>query len=312
MSATIDILLATYNGGRYIEEQLESILSQDYKDIRIIVRDDGSTDETLNILYKWQSLNPQTIEIIEDDLGNLGPAQNFNLLMEYSKAPYICFSDQDDKWIEHKLQRQLDRMHELEQKNPDKGILIFSDLIMCDGELEMTCPSLMENDKLNPKAVRTNQLLMQNVPYGCTILINRRLLQQSAPIDSRALLHDHWLAVIASLIGEIGYIDEALVYHRLHGKNASREGSTHRKETSADMMDKLNNHNFHNYLYKQVDQAQAVLERLHQDINEGQIQMLEDFIALKSTNGMKRKWLIVKNKFFKNELLHTLKLIIRA
>lgn len=312
MHEKVDILLATYNGERYLDQQLESIFEQDYHDFRIIIRDDGSTDQTLNILSKWKGLYPQKIELVEDNLKNLGPTQNFNRLMEISEAPYICFSDQDDKWLHNKLSRQMERMLSLEEENPDVGIMVFSDLILCDEQLNIVSPSLIEKDRLDAKAIDAHQLLMQNVPYGCATIINRKLLKVATPVDSRALLHDHWLAVISSLIGKINYLDEALIYHRVHTANASRAESEHKKQASQNIKSKINNQNFHNYLFKQVEQAQAVLENLGALLDEEQKAMLADFIALKDSKGFRRKWLIVKNRFFKNTIYNTFKLIIRA
>ena len=302
MPVEVDIILATYNGGKYLDEQLESIFEQDFHNYRILIRDDGSTDGTLDILSKWKGLNPQKIEIIEDGLGNLGPTGNFNQLMSVSTAPYICFCDQDDKWLPNKLSSQITFIQSLEEKHPHTGLMIFSDLIMCDDEMNVICPSLIEKDRLNTKALGAHQLLMQNVPYGCTTLINRKLLAIVSPIDSRALLHDHWIAVVASLLGGLHYQDEVLIYHRIHENNASRAESEHRKESKKDLKSIINNDNFHNYLTKQVYQAEAILEKYEQHLTDSQQNMLKDFILLKSTSGFKRKWIIVKNKFFKNTI----------
>lgn len=310
--AKIDILLATYNGEKYLNEQLESIFAQDFQDFRIVIRDDGSTDHTLDILSKWKGLYPQKIEIIRDDLKNLGPTLNFNQLLQYAQAPYICFSDQDDKWLPEKLSKQLEFIQSIEAEHTDKGVMVFCDLIICDENLEIISTSLIEKDRLDVKAITTNRLLMQNVPYGCATMINLQLLKQITPIDPRALLHDHWMAIISSLIGVIKFHDEALIYHRIHTSNASRAESEHKKQASQDLSKKINNQNFHNYLYKQVAQAQAILEHLEPQLTSKQIQMLKDFIQLKNQSGWSRKWNIVKNRFFKNTLFHTLKLIIRA
>lgn len=312
MHEKVDILLATYNGEKYLDQQLESIFEQDYHDFRIIIRDDGSTDQTLNILSKWKGLYPQKIELVEDNLKNLGPTQNFNRLMEISDAPYICFSDQDDKWLHNKLSKQMERILALEKENPGTGIMVFSDLILCDEQLNIISPSLIEKDRLDAKAIEANRLLMQNVPYGCATIINRKLLKMATPIDSRALLHDHWLAIISSLTGKINYLDEALIYHRVHTSNASRAESEHKKQASQSIQSKINNQNFHNYLFKQVEQAQAVLENLGALLDDEQTAMLTDFIALKDSKGIRRKWLIIKNRFFKNTFYNTFKLIIRA
>ena len=312
MPVEVDIILATYNGGKYLDEQLESIFEQDFHNYRILIRDDGSTDQTLDILSKWKGLNPQKIEILKDQLGNLGPTNNFNHLMEATTAPYICFCDQDDKWLPKKLSSQINFIQSLEEKHPHTGIMIFSDLIMCDEEMNIVSPSLIEKDRLNIKALAPNQLLMQNVPYGCTTLINRKLLAIVCPIDTGALLHDHWMAIVSSLMGGLFYQDEVLIYHRIHDHNASRAESEHKKESKKDIKSKINNDNFHNYLNKQVIQAEAILEKYQQHLTNQQKEMLNDFILLKSTSGFKRKWIIIKNKFFKNTVYKTFKLILRA
>ncbi|MCO5230767.1 MAG: glycosyltransferase family 2 protein [Chitinophagales bacterium] len=312
MSVIVDILLATYNGEKYLDEQLESIFNQDYHHFRVLVRDDGSSDGTLNILAKWKGLYPQKIEIIEDEDKNLGASQNFNRLMQLSSAPYICFSDQDDKWLPEKLSKQIAFIQKIENNHSNKGVMVFSDLIICDQAMNVVSPSLIEKDRLDTRAIKTHRLLMQNVPYGCASIINRKLLETAVPIDDRALLHDHWLALVASLSGCLCYLDDVLVYHRIHDNNASRAGSAHQKEISNDFANKINNQNFQKYLDKQVLQAQAIHEIYGAQLTQEQNKMLEDFIRLKFTKGVKRKWLIIKNKFFKNTLYNSLKLILRA
>jgi hypothetical protein len=103
-----------------------------------------------------------------------------------------------------------------------------------------------------------------------------------------------------------------LIYHRIHEKNASRAESEHRKETKKDFKSKINNDNFNNYLNKQVDQAQAILDKYQQHLTEHDQKILKEFILLKSTSGIKRKWIIINNKFFKNTIYNTFKLILRA
>lgn len=310
--AKIDILLATYNGEKYLNEQLESIFQQDFQDFRVVIRDDGSTDHTLDIITKWKDLFPQKIDFVQDDFKNLGPTQNFNQLLRYAQAPYICFCDQDDKWLPQKLSKQLEFIQSIEERQADKGVMIFCDLIICDEQMEIICTSLIEKDRLKTHAISPNRLLMQNVPYGCATMINRNLLSQIMPIDERALLHDHWMAIISSLLGEIKFLDEALIYHRIHQKNASRAESEHRKEASKSLSKKINNQNFHNYLFKQVAQAEAILDHLHPQLDQKQINLLQAFIQLRSRSGLSRKWIIVKNRFFKNTIYHTIKLILRA
>ena len=312
MSALVDILMATYNGERFVADQLLSLLQQEYPHIHIYIRDDGSTDQTVNIIEDFCSKYPQNITFIQDGKKNLGATQNFAALMEYSTASYICFSDQDDIWMKDKVQWMMGIMEKTEKQHPGVPVYVFSDLTVADTNMNITHRSLNQRDGLSPRKTATNQLLMQNVPYGCATMINRELLLKSLPIPKDALLHDHWMALVASLFGKITYLDEPLVLHRIHDNNASRAGSVHRKEIDQQLASKINNKNFHNYLFKQVAQAEALLKKFEPELSEKQVNTLQQFIALKTTKGIERKKLIIKNRFFKNAWLNTIKLIVRA
>src|SRR5262245_27039344 len=125
--STIDILLATYNGATYLEEQLASIEAQTHPNWRLISRDDRSADGTPDILARFQNLHPDNVTILRDDDGNLGLVQNFSRLMETSTSPYAAFCDQDDVWMPEKLSLCLERMRDLEAKHgPDKPLLVFT------------------------------------------------------------------------------------------------------------------------------------------------------------------------------------------
>lgn len=308
----VDILLATYNGAAYLNEQMLSLVKQDYPHFHIFIRDDGSSDNTPALLQEWATMYPSTITIVQDQQKNLGPTGNFNALMLVSEAEYICFSDQDDQWLPDKVSKMVSALQQLENRQKDIPAMIFHDLSYCDSELNIIHPSLNRHDKLNPSLIQAHRLLMQNVPYGCAMMINRTLLKMATPIPKGALLHDHWLALSAALLGKITYLDEALILHRVHDANASRAGSEHKKEANEDLESKLSNRNFHNYLLKQVRQAEALLKQYEPQLQEEQKAMLNDFIQLKNTSGMARKRILFRHRFFKNTFANTLKLILRA
>ena len=119
MKPKIDILMATYNGGKYVEEQLKSIISQSYENWNLVIRDDGSSDNTLKILNEY-SKNDKRIHIISDNKGNLGLVKNFEELMKRSTEEYIMFSDQDDVWVDNKINILLQKMLEIEKKMQSK------------------------------------------------------------------------------------------------------------------------------------------------------------------------------------------------
>jgi glycosyltransferase involved in cell wall biosynthesis len=308
----VDILLATYQGAAYLEEQLESLIDQDYPHFSILIRDDGSKDKTLEIIKAWEKKYPAIIRQIPSDEEKLGATGNFNALMLASTADYIAFSDQDDRWLPGKVSEQMKALLNLEDGNQHTPAFVFCDLKYCDASLNVIHPSLNQKDHLDPHQVQTHQLLMQNVPYGCAMMINRALLKAATPVPKTALLHDHWLALSASLLGKISYQPEALLLHRVHSANASRAASEHKQQAGKDLGSKISNQNFHNYLFKQTAQAKALLQQYQALLSAHQICLLEDFIRLETTSGLERKRLILKNRFFKNTFAQTLKLILRA
>lgn len=221
-SSEIYILMGAYNGSKYIEKQIASIQMQDHGNWRLIIRDDGSADDTLQIIESIASTDDR-VSILSDDKGNLGAAANFALLLEYARsnaAQYVALADQDDFWEKWKLKKQLDVMLEEERENQEEPILVYSDLMVVDENLRFISSSmmsyqLMRHEPVNPLDV----LLVQNYVTGCTVLINRKLLDISVPLPEFALMHDWWLALLAGACGSLCYIDEPLVYYRQHADN---------------------------------------------------------------------------------------------
>src|SRR5271156_5979852 len=95
----VEVLLATYNGARFLREQLDSILAQDYGNFRVLARDDGSSDETVEILVQYAEDFPDRVRVMPAGIATGNPQSNFLLLMRASTAEYVCFADQDDVWL---------------------------------------------------------------------------------------------------------------------------------------------------------------------------------------------------------------------
>ena len=126
----IAILLATYNGEKYIQEQLDSLLDQSYQDFKIYIHDDDSKDMTVDILMKYKKMFPKKIKILEGKSTG-SPKNNFLYLLGNVDAEYYMFCDQDDFWKKDKVQKTYDKMIENEEKNKSKPILVFSDFRSC-------------------------------------------------------------------------------------------------------------------------------------------------------------------------------------
>lgn len=187
----IDILLSTYNGEKYIEELLESLDNQTYKNFNVIVRDDGSTDRTLEIIKKYKDTHCLSIYILSDNLGNLGSTLSFEALMRNSKADYFMFCDQDDYWCEQKIEISLKRMHELESSLGEKTpCAVFTDLYVVDEKLNIINDSFFKAAHMPFDVVNDLYKAMAvSVSPGCTMLMNKWVLNYALPIP-KTVIHD--------------------------------------------------------------------------------------------------------------------------
>jgi len=217
----IDILLSTYNGEKYLGEQLDSILAQSYKDWHLIVRDDGSTDTTRAVLTSYSQKYPEKIEILPDH-ENIGCLRSFERLMQASEAPYCCFADQDDVWLTDKLHHALNEMQKAERQVPaDTPLVVAADLEVVDEDLRLLDESFWHYVRLNPDLLQTPERLATcNYVTGCAMLFNRAALRVSLPFPPEAFMHDAVVALCTLHHGGIilrsPYRD---VRYRQHGTN---------------------------------------------------------------------------------------------
>lgn len=220
---SVIILLSTYNGSDFIEKQLDSILTQTFKNFKIIIRDDGSTDNTYEILINYHLKYPDKIFLIEDGLGNLGSRRSFMKLLEIADTEYIMFCDQDDEWLPNKIEITLNQIKELEKRHgKDIPLLVFTDLVVVDQNLNTICESFWNYQKLIPSISRSwKQLLAQNVITGCTVMINKKAKEVCLPYELPFMMHDHWMGVMVAKHGKVEYINEQTVLYRQHGKNVA-------------------------------------------------------------------------------------------
>jgi Glycosyl transferase family 2 len=229
----VAILLATYNGEKYLDEQIQSLFAQSHPDFLVLARDDHSSDRTPQILAHWAAARPDKFRLISDDGGRLGLARNFSRLMEACDAPYFAFCDQDDVWLPEKLELLLKEMQRLESlRREETPILVHSDLKVADKELRVISTSLFEYWHVNlTKGRKLGQLLCNNIVTGCALMGNRALLELARPIPAGAPLHDWWVALIASSCGVVQTIPEPTILYRQHGANQLGAGSRKGRST---------------------------------------------------------------------------------
>lgn len=223
------VLMSTYNGEKFVEEQIESILAQEGVDLELLVRDDGSKDRTIEILqfYKDKYSN---FDYFKGD--NVGPAQSFiNLLLVAKDADYYAFADQDDVWDPMKV---LEAIKCLKTKNNSKPLMYYSNLRIVDKDL-----NFFRYSHENPHIIANKyEALIDNKATGCTIVFNNiaaDLIKKHPP--KRCIMHDAWMFLVCNFFGETIYDTNAYISYRQHGNNVI--GTYLRKKKLGDYIKKI-------------------------------------------------------------------------
>lgn len=208
MSKKVNILMATYNGDKYIKEQIDSVLGQTYKDFNLFICDDGSTDNTIKIIQEYVS---NYDNVFLEHSSHLGACQNFaNLIRNHRDSEYIMLCDQDDVWDSKKIEKSLNVLEQYETE----PALLYSDKVYVDENLnELNMPNRKYKDTYK-------SLLFQCHIYGCTVMLNKRLIE-IVDIPQYASMHDHWISLLAAYYGKIIHLDEPLMLYRQHSDNVT-------------------------------------------------------------------------------------------
>jgi glycosyltransferase involved in cell wall biosynthesis len=216
----ISIALCTYNGEKYLKEQLDSFLRQKLLPYEIVVCDDVSTDSTVEILEDFSRTAPFPVRIYRND-HNIGLNKNFSKAASLCTGDYVAFSDQDDIWLPDRLDVCFHKMNEAElEYGVDIPLLVYSDLSIIDSEGHYLGPSFMRHQNMwhsDPDPLR--RLLAQNTVSGSTSLCNKILMQDCLPFPEVVTNHDGWFSLVAASCGKIIFIPEVLVLYRKHGSN---------------------------------------------------------------------------------------------
>ena len=216
MKKTIDVLMATYNGEKYLKEQIESILNQTYDNIRLVISDDCSKDGTKDILKQYEKDSRIEIHYHEK---NQGYIKNFEYLLKQVKNEIYMLSDQDDVWMPEKIEKSYEV---LIKNNAD---LVFCDLEVVNENLETIYPSfnkfMLLERKINKYIGSYKVNYLYNCVTGCTVMSKAKWIEKILPIptDSKYLIHDHWIGLIIALDGKMAYIPEKYIKYRQHGNN---------------------------------------------------------------------------------------------
>lgn len=297
-SETVDILLATYNGAKFIKSQLYSLQAQSYQDWRLIVHDDGSTDDTLSIVRSFAAKDDRII-LIEDGLtfGNAGG--NFLHLLQFSSANYIMFCDQDDIWFESKIECHLNVIKE--KKTP---FAVYSNGYTYNGEV-ITSQNFITFHRSNLK----DSLFLNGGIHGCCIMFNRYLLDLAQNnLPAFIFMHDHFITMLAVTFGKMHYIDKALMLYRQHNENVTGNmqlGFTERLKTFLDPGNPVLEQRHYNA-------NQSFYECFKNQLSDEQRRLFEAYLRFPEVSKLERLRIIEQNGFVsKNKTQLLFKTLIR-
>ena len=206
----ISVCIATYNGARYIAEQLASILKQLSAEDEVVVSDDGSTDGTIDIV---RSFNDRRIRIVDGPRRH-SPTLNFEWALRNAKGEYIFLADQDDVWLEGKVRRCVEELQMCD--------CVVSDARVTDSLLNTTSESLFQ--LMHVRRGRLSNLLWRNGYTGCCMAFKREVLSKALPFPTDIPMHDIWIGNVAAFCGRLHFIDDRLLLFRRHDTTASCNG----------------------------------------------------------------------------------------
>ena len=225
---TIAILMATYNGERFLDQQIDSLLRQTYEDWHLYVHDDGSKDGTVSVVKHYQEQYPGRISLL-DYPPQGGPCRNFLSMLEKVEAPYYMFCDQDDVWLPEKIELSFQEMTRQEAAAPGQSIVVHTDLHIVDEQLTVTYDSMWKHCGLYPQYIKTfaDTGGHTSVATGCTMLFNHKAKECCKTEATKAIMHDCWLCLCTLRCGGIVRgIHQPTVLYRQHENNCLGSGAT--------------------------------------------------------------------------------------
>jgi len=299
-SISVSILLSTYNGDKYISRQLDSLVDQTFQNWELLVRDDGSTDQTVQIISSYMERDKR-IKLLKDDFGNLRSSQSFGKLMQSvsNNAEYIMFCDQDDIWHKNKIEKSLLAMSLLGDKNSIQPLMAYGTYNLVD-ENDRPLSSISPDYSRYPTL---NYLLAQTYIYGCTMIINRTLLNLSIPIPSTAENHDYWISLVCLIHqGNFGYMENPLIQYRQHTNNVS---GSFRDASFGRRLSRLFSHSESLTILKRL----KMFESLHNkfiNISNYDTKMLKGYIESFKSGRFSAVNFCIKNNIIRNGKFQTL------
>ena len=298
----VDILMATYNGEAFVEEQVQSIIGQSFTDWRLLIHDDGSTDNTVNILRRLMQEDDR-IQLLEDGICHLGVARNFIHLVNSSSAQYCMFCDQDDIWLPNKIEEMLGEIKRYSQDIPQ---VVYSNAYLWTSQKGIISD---KNTLTYPTTLRQTLFLNTGI-QGAAAIFNRKMCDRIGEELCFYAMHDHVLLLAGICFGEVHYLHKSLMYYRQHENNLTGNAPGSKRKKLKLMWQ---NRNIPLVSREHYNGLKTFYEHFKESVLADDRQVIEIFLSLSDKNFLVRLWRIVQYRFklFDSTLLLIIKMCIR-
>jgi glycosyltransferase involved in cell wall biosynthesis len=297
--SVISILMAAYNGEKYIKEQLDSLMKQTFQDFTIIIQDDCSQDKTLQIIESYSKAHPNRISFSTNKKNTGSPKHTFFNLLLHHKDDYIMLCDQDDIWNRDKIEITFNEMKRMEKiHGQETPILVHTDLTVVDNNLNLINKSYRKMLDANYSRTRLNHLLSQNTLTGCTAIMNRSLCNLIISEPKYCVMHDWWIVLVASCFGVISSLDVQTVQYRQHDNNSV--GVSDVKSLGYQFHKMFRSNEIRIALDTTYLQAQCFLDTYSEKLENKQVELIKKYVEIPSQSKIKRVKILFQEDFLKN------------
>ena len=293
----VNILMSTYNGQQFLAEQIRSIQEQSYTDWTLFIRDDGSSDNTKEILKDFEHQDSRIHLIDSDKSDNLGVIKSFHKLVNHDRADYYFFSDQDDVWLPNKLELSL---KEAQNYLADLPLMVYMDLKVVNQDLEIMTESMVKSQSHHANTELVQELT-ENTVTGGVAMINHALAEMWQETDD-ILMHDWYLALLASAFGNLVFIDQPGELYRQHSDNVlgARTLSKRFKKW-------IRPHILFAVYWDLIKNSQKQASHLLQmPLSQSNRELIEAFVTIMDKPMLERFRILRKYGLRKNKAFHTL------
>ncbi|HBV83391.1 MAG TPA: hypothetical protein DEB74_11510 [Lachnospiraceae bacterium] len=307
----VNIIMCTYNGAKYIKEQLQSIVDNTAKDWKLFVFDDQSTDNTLEIIDRFEKKYPDKI-IVKVNKIKKGAIVNFlssiyDIGLKMKDNDFIMPCDQDDVWNTNKIQKTKKGMNELiSVYGNNMPLLVCTDVTVVDDRMNTINDSFRRMNHYSIKKLDFSHLIMENKVQGCTTMINKSMALMLNRMPARVVMHDGWMGLIASAFGKIKYIDEPTMKYRQHEGNA--QGSLEYKEDVKSKFANLGGQR--QIVMNTTGQIAEFVEIYGQKLPQSILAAAKAFATLQQQNFFVRRYHLIKYHMWKSGILRNMGLLV--